>query len=172
MQPVRDPRDMETFMREYADRHNRIRREWLSRVEQAAQSIIDTGDSPKLIAEDARQALGLCKAVRHCIEQGDDAVTAFEAFQLGLVVERIGIRPWEPHAARGAKVLAGARAGHEAVHGSPKQKKRRYRQYVEMWEKIQQEEPHLSVSGIDCAVAGHFGVNPKTIQRARLQEKN
>lgn len=167
-----DPRDVETVMREYSDRHNRCRRGWLSRVEQAAQSIVDAGDSPEPIAQDARQALGLCRAIRHWIEQGDAAGAAFEAFQLGLVVERIGIRPWEPHAARGAKVLAGARAGHEAVHGSPKQKKRRCRQYVEMWEKIRQAKPDLSVNGIDCAVAGHFGVNSKTIQRARLQENN
>lgn len=96
MQPVRNPRDMETFMREYADRHNRLRREWLSHVEQAVRNIIDAGDSPKLIAQDARQALTLCKATRHCIEQGNDAVTAFEAFQLGLVVARIGVRPFEP----------------------------------------------------------------------------
>lgn len=91
-----DPRDIETVMREYSDRHNRCRREWLSHVEQAARSIIDAGDSPDQTVHDASQALGLCRAVRHWIEQGDAAETAFEAFLLGLAVERIGVRPFEP----------------------------------------------------------------------------
>ena len=91
-----DPRDIETVMREYSDRHNRCRREGLSGVEQAAQSIIKAGDSPEPIAQDARQALGLCRAIRHWIEQGNAAEAAFEAFLLGLAVERIGVRPFEP----------------------------------------------------------------------------
>lgn len=87
---------METVMREYSDLHNRCRHEWLSGVEQAAQSSIKAGDLPEPIAQDARRALGLCRAIRHWIGQGDAAEAAFEAFLLGLTVERIGVRPFEP----------------------------------------------------------------------------
>lgn len=71
----------------------------------------------------------------------------------------------EPDAARGARILASARKGHEATHGTPEQKKARWAKYASRFEQLATAHPRWSTEQICTEVGKEYGVSAKTVRR-------
>lgn len=71
----------------------------------------------------------------------------------------------EPNAKRGAKTLAAARAGHEAVHGSPDEKREERERLQSITDDVARSNPALSWNAIQHRAGDRAGVSYKTIQR-------
>lgn len=70
-----------------------------------------------------------------------------------------------PHRKRGIKVLNGAKAGHEHVHGTEAEKKKRWAGYQEFIDQKHAEQRFLSYEECAKLAAEEFKVGLKTIKR-------
>lgn len=87
------------------------------------------------------------------------------AFVIGELLHEAQFKEvWEPDALRGEKVVAGAKAGHETVHGSAAAKSAARLRYVRAFE----HEQAQGLSKMDAyrVVAKQFGVDVRTVRRA------
>ncbi|MBI4586973.1 MAG: hypothetical protein HY717_23420 [Planctomycetes bacterium] len=123
---------------------------------------------PKVIESerrDAYRALLACERIR-C-----GANTGYWWFNLGRLSERAAIRPFEPEAARGQKVVGGAKRGHEVVHGNKEDKLARW---SELQKKIDEKmkNPGVSYHWACQQLAKECAASFSTLKRRTKNPKN
>lgn len=92
---------IEQVLKQISQHRNRNMATWLDTCEKAMTEAIQAQDLFPGQRDDARIAMGHIKAIRHHIERQEAETAAYEAFQLGLTVERFSVRGWEAPAAEG-----------------------------------------------------------------------
>lgn len=119
-------------------------------------------------AQDAFDLLGYAQAARDKIQAGQSI--GADMAHLGRLFERLTIRPTEPHAKRGRKVIAGARAAHVETHGTRDAPQRRDAQIRESWQRTREDHPRLSMVEIDVLVGRQFDLSGRTVRGIRLKK--
>lgn len=119
-------------------------------------------DSPEGYAARLLVLIDLARRQAHSCATDEAMATAFVIGEL--LHEAQFKEVWEPDALRGEKVLAGAKAGHETVHGSAAAKSASRLKYVGAFEHAQSRG--LSKMAAYSAVAKQFGVDVRTVRRA------
>ncbi len=133
------PADMAALMGQFAEKHNsRPLSTWLDETQARAEAIRELDDVPDEIKRDAIEVRGHCLSIRHCAEAGDNAEALYEAYQLGMVVERLGVREWEKYAAKGVKAQ---RAQQHAREAKQRLFDAKHRQIMEVVEQIRRNRP-------------------------------
>ena len=123
------------------------------------------------LLKDASNAALRVSLVRKALADGNAKDAAINALQLGRTVERMGVRPFEPHAARGIKQIENARRGHESTHGTEQQKQADWDRMTHQWQAMRTAKPNVTKAAIDAEVARRCGVSTKTVQRARIRKQ-
>jgi hypothetical protein len=116
--PLQTPEEIQAVQaafRASTERHNALRRNFLSRIESHLTRITAEANDNAQLTKEIRRATSSLKCIRYA-KNPDDAI--FEAVQLGMTLERIGFKPLEDLAIRGAKALAVGRKAHEKTYGS------------------------------------------------------
>jgi hypothetical protein len=134
----------------------------LDHAEKVAAGIADHPAS-HLCREEATKILEIVARVRRAYKRGC-AVPAGEMEQLRLLSDTANTKITGPLIERGAKVAAGAREGHEAVHGTAEEKAARWRAMADDYRKAL--AAGYNKTGARSLVAEKHGVSAKTVQRA------
>ena len=95
---------------------------------------------------------------------GDTRRAALKGIEIGILAQRLDVLQFEPDVRRSKKVVRGARAGHEIVHGNSEEKAERYAEYVAAFQ--EEWRPNRTKGRLYEKLATRFGVSSKTIQRA------
>jgi len=148
----------------------------LSRIEDHAQTILreagcDEWSVPRGapgIVQDARALLFDIAGIKDDLAKGRIGKTLLvRAMRLGAMAERLAVRPFEPHALRGRRVLEGAKAGHTAVYGGEAQKSRERARVLGRWDKVRTENPTWTDGAVHDEVAKFLGISTRTVRRYR-----
>ncbi len=140
---------------------------------QAAAILNARGEFPKAIVSQAELTLKTLAKSFSTIQAQEPATLEqiIElAYRLGThrcqLLTSVRLLQLEPTFARGIKIWAAAKAGHQAVHGSDEEKAARNREYVTEFRKTFHPGDQRTIAY--NKVAKKFGVSPKTISRAVL----
>lgn len=117
------------------------------------------------ILNDADEALLRIKYVRDALSDGEAKTAVLNAFFLGLITERMQVRPFESHALRGRRVKQGQNASRERRAEKTCMLKRRI---VERWMEID-EQTGGKAKTIDKQVALEMPCSASTVMNARRE---
>ena len=156
---VEDPTtdDGEAYIAEEAEH----RRGFLDRLREAMKRL-PRGN------EDAAEARSLYLDLEAAMKARDVEDSVCLAVQLGMMLERMKVRRFEPDAKRGQKVAAGATSGGRERRG---QTKKDPAAVVEAWMALRREQPGLKKSVIDERIAKRFGISKRTVERSRRTDR-
>ena len=131
----------------------------------------DTADTLKNLSEQERIAVAILNEAAerpHVATKGGAALAVYATYMLKGIGEMYDAE-WLPHIRRGAKVLGGASRAHAMVHGTPEQKKQRWREqcaaYAHYLEIGKQKTLAKEKAAEQC------GVSVKTIERSLTRER-
>ena len=158
------PQDTATLLGQvFEKQNNRPLSTWLDDTQARAEAIRELEDVPDPVRRDAVDALGHCLSIRHCADAGEIAEALYEAYQLGMVVERIGVREWEQYAAAGVNSARPCKASNEKRRLDAEA---RHRRYAEAAENLRQAKSGITHEELCREVAKQFDVDKRTIARA------
>lgn len=173
------PEDMRALLSAFTQAHNDGHFYRLDDTEAAIEHVLSAehpgghtkGERCRVeFVRDVKSARALCRSIRLLLDDGDAEGAVNEGMLLGMALERASVRAHEANAGRGAKVLASARIGHRAVHGSDDAKRTRWAKCLRDWNAVRVGHPGLPKTLIDKLVGEQNHCSPKTIQRIRLKK--
>jgi len=94
------------------------------------------------------------------IKQFAELISA--AIEIGICIQRQEVRPFEPAARVGRRVLKGSMKGNVAAH---QQRRQQYREYQAECDRLKRTHPQMSRRRIAELIGKKFGVSYKTILR-------
>ena len=161
--------DHAALMRRFAKKHNdRPISTWIDETQARAEAIRDADGVPEPIRRDAVRALGHCLCVRHYAAAGDVVEALYEAYQLGMVVERLGVRQWEKYVAAAVKQQRPLRDRHKQVQ---RDTEIRDRQIVAIVDELDRQTPDLKVDARNKKAGVRLGIGPRSVARALARRK-
>lgn len=130
------PEDMEAMLRAMAERRDLDT--LLDRIDVACREHLKPHAKNRVqdLPEDARRARDCAdhiKAIKHALSRGDSRSAVYEAVQLGMAVERLGVLPWEKFAADGLSSEVGRDKGHKTRSEKASKRRAEVCEWVERW---------------------------------------
>jgi hypothetical protein len=133
------------------------------------QRIIDSRDAPDLVRSDARAALLLAVQVRDVLDGSpNEIVDAMRrAVQVGMLLQRINVRPHEKDAGSGRAAREGGRIGNRIAYGDSKARDALHRKLAKEAFALKEVAKGRTWASVDAEIAAKESLSPKTVQRAR-----
>jgi len=155
---VEDPTtdDGEAYIAEEAEH----RRGFLDRLREAMKRL-PRGN------EDAAEARSLYLDLEAAMKARDVADSVCLAVQLGMMLERMKVRRFEPDAKRGQKVADGATSGGRERRG---QTKKDPAAVVKAWMALKRDNPKMTNTRADERIALKYGIKPRSVRRYRAKK--
>lgn len=157
----------------------------LDKIEHAAKAVLDRDDftdslvlphgmpaDSESVRADAATIVQVVRVLRtQLAEPKHAALIAWNSLALGRLVERMGVRVFEPNAELGIKFSNAQRKRHETAHGTPAEKQARYAAYQEAVDTLRITNPNFSYNGACGLVAKQFGMHINTIKKHTVNRK-
>jgi len=140
---------------------------WLREIEAELRRII-ASNSGDAIAEDCEEAMVQLNGVWNSAQSRYLHGLTLAAFQLGRLVERIGVRPFEKPALSGRKSFDGARTGGKAKRIDDETRE----QIRAAWADRRAANPDEKLQTINSGIAKMFGCSDRTVWTILRESKN
>jgi len=155
----------ETDFAEQTNQHYQNEAQRVLKEEGAPEDALSTRGGLTPRARDAIEVLACIKAARASADNGRFDLAQAHAAKMDAVAMRAHMRLFEADVARGQKILAGSRRGHEMTYGTPDEKAQKYQKYQGYIDQLHRDHPDWKRGELNEKAASEFSVSAKTIER-------